>query len=204
MACLEPFQQDLEQIDLPWADSPLITPPLLIHTITTRAAKIWPLDRWNRVLEWCNSQGHQVGLLGAPPKRQHSDYHAGDGEEKLREWHPTTLIDMRGQTNLIQLAGACKKAMAVVSVDAGPLHVAAAVGTPTLAVVGNDQNSIGASPIRLWQPRIPMVERTVTVATCTLCSDNLIRNDGCIAEEHLCMQGIRADEVIYWLKKRLG
>ena len=31
------------------------------------------------------------------------------------------------------------------SVDAGPLHVAAGVGTPTVAVVGNDAEAVGAS-----------------------------------------------------------
>ena len=49
----------------------------------------------------------------------------------------------------------------MISVDAGPMHVAAAVGTPTLAVVGNDAVGIGASPIRLWKPRNKVVERTV-------------------------------------------
>ena len=102
------------------------------------------------------------------------------------------------------LAGACKLATAVVSVDAGPMHVAAAVGTPTLAVVGNDKEAVGASPIRLWQPRSPVLERTVSTTACTLCSDNRFKNDGCIAEEHLCMQGVGADQVIYWLEKRLG
>ena len=94
-----------------------------------------------------------VGLVGAPPDRQRLDYHAGDGEEQLLTDYPETLIDLRGRTNLIQLAGACRKARAVVSVDAGPMHVAAGVGTPTLAVVGNDAEAVGASPIRLWLPR---------------------------------------------------
>ena len=44
-------------------------------------------------------------------------------------------------------------ANAVISVDAGPLHIAAAMGTPTLAVVGNGNNGVSASPIRLWMPR---------------------------------------------------
>ena len=46
----------------------------------------------------------------------------------------------------MQLAGACRQAKAVVSVDAGPLHIAAAVGTPTYAIVGNDVNGTGSQP----------------------------------------------------------
>ena len=69
----------------------------------------------------------------------------------------TQLIDLRGRTSLSQLAGACQKTRAVLSVDAGPLHIAAAVGTPTLAIVGNDAEGVGASPIRLWMPRCEML-----------------------------------------------
>ena len=203
MAYLEPTQKDLEYINLPWIDPPFITPPILIHTTTTRSAKIWPIDQWKHVLDWCFSQGHQVGLVGAPPKKQQDEYHAGDGEEQLLAEFPNTVIDLRGKTNLIQLAGACKKARAVVSVDAGPMHVAAAVGTPTLAVVGNDEEAVGASPIRLWQPRSPVLERTVSNTTCRLCSDNRFKNDDCIAEEHLCMLGVSANQAIEWLKKSL-
>ena len=41
------------------------------------------------------------------------------------------------KTSLIELAGACERADAVISVDSGPLHIAAAVNTNVLAVVGN-------------------------------------------------------------------
>ena len=76
---------------------------------------------------------------------------SGDGEDWLLQ--VTQLQDLRGRTSLIELAGACQQARAVVSVDAGPLHIAAAMGVPTLAVVGNDVDGHGASPIRLWMPR---------------------------------------------------
>ena len=112
------------------------------------------------MLRWCASHSITVGLVGAPPARQRLDYHAGDCEEQLLTDHRGTLVDLRGRTTLIQLAGACRKARAVVSVDAGPMHVAAGVGTPTLAVVGNDAEAIG-SPIRLWLPRSSNLNRTV-------------------------------------------
>lgn len=204
MAYLEPNAKDLAAIELPWQDPEFPVPELLIHATTTRAAKIWPFERWHAVLAWCAAQGIRVGLVGAPPARQRQDYHAGWGEEQLLATHPHTLIDLRGQTNLIQLAGACRLAKAVVSVDAGPMHVAAAVGTPTLAIVGNDADAVGASPIRLWQPRTPVLQRTISSETCRLCDDNRFRNDGCIASEHHCMLGVEADQVTQWLQKVLA
>ena len=94
-------------------------------------------------------------------------------------------------------------AKAVVSVDAGPLHVAAGVGTKTLAVVGNNADSVGASPIRLWLPRSFNITRTISDSTCSLCSDNRFRNDGCLADTHLCMEGVDAEQVISWLEAAL-
>ena len=204
VAFLEPNSDDLCDLALPWEEAPFEVPSLLIHATTTRAAKIWPFQAWDRVLRWCAIHSIKVGLVGAPPARQRLDYHAGDGEEQLLSDHPGTLIDLRGRTNLIQLAGACRRARAVVSVDAGPLHVAAGVGTPTLAVVGNDAEAVGASPIRLWLPRSLSLERTISSANCSLCSENRFRNDGCLAETHHCMEGVDAQQVIRWLEVTLG
>ena len=67
---------------------------------------------------------------------------------------------------MIELAGASRLAKAVISVMRAA-HIAAAVGTPTLAVVGNDADDVGASPLRLWQPRCSNVSRTVSTISCT-------------------------------------
>ena len=188
MAFLDPNADDLGALALPWEDPIFEVPDLLIHATTTRAAKIWPFEAWDSVLRWCASQSVTVGLVGAPPARQRLDYHAGDGEDQLLTNNQGVLTDLRGRTNLIQLAGACRRARAVVSVDAGPLHVAAGVGTPTLAVVGNDSAAVGASPIRLWLPR-SSIWREPSAVSCSLCSDNRFRNDDCLADNHVCMEG---------------
>ena len=97
---------------------------------------MWPFRYWRSVLDEVRCRGWSVGLVGSPPAAQRDSYNAGEDEDALID--STDLIDLRGKTSLIQLAGACQKARAVVSVDAGPLHIAAAVGTPTLGIVGND------------------------------------------------------------------
>jgi ADP-heptose:LPS heptosyltransferase len=89
----------------------------------------------------------------------------------------------------------------VISVDAGPLHIAAAVGTPTLAVVGNDAEGVGASPIRLWLPRCGNVSRTQAATTCS--ADNRFRNDACLVEGHPCMASVAPEQVITWLDRQM-
>jgi heptosyltransferase-3 len=208
LAWLEPTEQELQQIKLPWVEPPFAVPQVLIHCTTTRAAKIWPFERWAAVLRWCAGRGIQVGLVGAPPARQAAEYNAGAGEDQLlaefSEAAGGPLVDLRGQTSLIELAGACRTARAVVSVDAGPLHIAAAVGTPVLAVVGNDSAEVGASPVRLWLPRAPQLQRTVSTKSCDGCEARRYRNDACAAERHHCMEGVGPHQVIDWFETHLA
>lgn len=205
MAYLDPTPEELEQIKLPWAQPNFEVPPLLIHCTTTRAAKIWPFSHWREVLSWCTAQGVRVGLTGAPPKNQADEYHSQGGEEVLLnefgEANKGILTDLRGRTSLIELAGACRTAKAMVSVDAGPLHIAAALQLPTLAVVGNDRDGVGASPIRLWMPRAQQVARTISTATCPECTKARFSNNKCLTNNHYCMEGVEPKQVTTWLGK---
>ncbi|MFL0723960.1 MAG: glycosyltransferase family 9 protein [Prochlorococcus sp.] len=192
---------DPVEMDLPFCEPAFTVPELLIHCTTARAAKVWPFHYWADVIRAVTERGWRVGLVGSPPKAQRETYNAGDGEQWLLQ--NTDLIDLRGKTTLIELAGAARQARAVVSVDAGPLHIAAAMGTPTLAVVGNDAEGVGASPIRLWLPRSVNCERTVSTHSCNRCALNHFRNDDCLVEGHLCMAGVTPDQALNWLEPLL-
>ena len=193
---------DPTAITLPARAPAFSVPDLLIHCTTARSAKVWSFEAWREVITSAAEMGCSIGLLGSPPAAQRDIYNAGEGEESLLR--STDLIDLRGKTTLIELAGACREARAVISVDAGPLHIAAAVGTPTLAVVGNDVDGVGASPIRLWQPRCSNVERTVSNHQCSVCADHRFGNDDCLVEGHPCMQGVSAQAVMDWLNRVLS
>ena len=149
------------------------------------------------MVEYACLKGLTIGLVGSPPKSQREAYNSGDSEEELLS--TTSLIDLRGKTTLMQLAGASLLAKGVISVDAGPLHIAAAVGTPTLAVVGNDKDDIGASPIRLWMPRCANVSRTISNETCYECSNNRFKNDNCLVKNHPCMNSVEPKQVLNWI-----
>ena len=199
--CFVADQVDVTDITLPFEAPPFEVPDVLIHCTTARGAKIWQFSSWKSVVDALECQGFTVGLVGSPPSAQREEYNSGDAEDWLLK--ETALIDLRGRTSLIQLAGACQLAKAVISVDAGPLHIAAAVNTPTLAVVGNDVSGIGASPIRLWLPRSSNLQRTVSDHTCSECANRRFRNDDCVIEGHPCMQGIGPKQVIDWLNQVL-
>jgi ADP-heptose:LPS heptosyltransferase len=199
MVFLNPSADDLALIDLPWEEPGFDVPEILIHCTTARSAKIWPFDNWREVLAFCQTEQIKVGLIGASPQIQASEYHSQGGEDSLIKNFPSILTDLRGKTNLIQLAGACKLARGTISVDAGPMHVSAGVGSKTLAIVGNDKHGDGVSPIRLWLPRTKFCERTISDYSTTSFADNNYSNDNLkIAKK--CMNGVPPSQIIDWIK----
>jgi ADP-heptose:LPS heptosyltransferase len=177
-------------------------PDVLIHANATRSAKLWPTDRWVQVLDGCAARGLSVGLVGVPPKPGEEDAVGYRIEADLVP-HPG-LEDLRGRTSPIQLAGAMQRARACISVDSGPLHVAAGVGCPTVAIFGNDGEAAGASPLLLWMPRGPHVRRTVSERHCGECLSRRFRNDDCVLDEHACMLGVSSDQVLALLDDALA
>lgn len=194
-------ETDYFAISLESTEPPFPVPDILIHANATRDAKLFPVASWIPVLDWCRKQGLSVGLVGVMPRPGQEETAGFPLEAALAE-HPA-VTDLRGQTSPIELAGALKAARACVTVDSGPLHVAAAVGCPTVAIFGNDAGGVGASPLDLWLPRVGNVTRTVTERHCALCLENRFRNDACLLPTHECMLGVTPEAVIGLLEAAL-
>ncbi len=201
LARLEDAHTDPFATEVPVAPPPFAVPDVLLHITTTRGAKLWPIARWAEVARWCAARGLTVGLLGSPAEVERRLYNAGDDEDWLLAHAP--LTDLRGETRLTELAGAFAQARAAVCVDAGPLHIAAAVGCPTVAVFGVDADGDGASPLRLWAPRRPNVQVALTETKCRVCVENHFRNPDCLVDGHPCMTGLSVARVLAALERAL-
>ncbi len=78
--------------------------------------------------------GHRLVVTGAPDPRERALV-----AEILARVSPSTLaaiVDLSGQLTLPELAALTARARAFVGVDSAPMHMAAAMGTPTLALFG--------------------------------------------------------------------
>lgn len=177
-------------------------PDVLLHMTATRRAKQWLPDYWGALIGWCAGRGLSVGVIGSLPQVERARYHAAGWEEDLLR--TTALRDLRGATRLTELAGAFRSARAAVVVDAGPMHIAAAVGCPTVCIFGNDADGAGASPINLWAPRCPNAYIVRTPAKCPLCVEHRFKNEACLVDGHPCMRELRPDLVIAALEQALG
>lgn len=194
-------ETDFYQLELPSQPPNFPVPDVLISVTATRPAKMWSVDYWKQVIQWCEAQSLTIGLVGNSPKIQQTLYYGGRVEEELLS--QTSLMDLRGKTSLVELAGAFRQARACIAVDSGPLHIAAAVGCPTVAIFGNDADGNGASPMRLWAPRQPHVKIALSDFKCTVCEDHGFKNKSCLVENHPCMTHLSPETVIKHLSKVL-
>lgn len=92
-------------------------------------SKNWPPQHFAALIDRVHDAGAaRCVLLGAPDDRPTAD--------AIREQCHTDPVDLIGRTDLRHLVALIAGAAAVVSCDSGPLHVAAALRRPTVAIFG--------------------------------------------------------------------
>lgn len=102
-----------------------------LHAGGGRAVKQWPPDRFGAVVgRLAIETGAAVVLTGAPGDRAMVDA----ARSAMPEGVP--VIDLVGDADLVALAAWLARCTIVVTGDTGPMHLAAAVGTPVAAVFG--------------------------------------------------------------------
>jgi heptosyltransferase-2 len=92
-------------------------------------AKRWPSSYYGQIATQLHESGYQTWLLGS----------ANDSEAAVTVMRATRapLVDLCGKTRLEDAVDLLGLASAAVTNDSGLMHVAAAVGTPLLAVYGS-------------------------------------------------------------------
>jgi len=96
--------------------------------------KCWPAASTAALFDRIVADGHRLVVTGAPDPRERALVDA-----ILSAIAPATrsrLVDLTGQLTLPELAAISMHASAFVGVDSAPMHIAAAMGTPTLALFG--------------------------------------------------------------------
>ncbi|MCM8748335.1 glycosyltransferase family 9 protein [Thermomicrobiaceae bacterium CFH 74404] len=106
-------------------------PYAVIHPGAGAPVKRWPATRWIAVGRQLVAGGLQVVLTGGPDERELV--------EAIRQGIVEGAVSLAARTTLPVLAEVLRGARLVIGPDAGPLHLAVAVGTPTLHLFGPSQ-----------------------------------------------------------------
>ncbi|MCK5639993.1 MAG: glycosyltransferase family 9 protein [Gammaproteobacteria bacterium] len=102
---------------------------LVISPCSSMSYRNWTAEGYARVADYAiENHGMRVVLTGGP-----SEIERQIGDEISHFMHKPAL-NLIGQTNLKQLLAILAKATAVLSPDAGPAHLATAVGTPVIGL----------------------------------------------------------------------
>ena len=103
-------------------------PFVAINPVAKWPTKLWAAERFRELAEGLLRKGFQVVFTGSKEDRPHIDEMAGTLSPSIRR--------LDGRTTLKVLAAVYRSASVVVSTDTGPMHLAAAVRTPVVALFG--------------------------------------------------------------------
>jgi heptosyltransferase-2 len=148
------------------------------------SAKRWPAERFAAVADaLAESQRARVLLIGSAKERDVMEAVAG----RMRR----PPIRLGGRTDLATLAGVLKRTRLLLSNDTGAMHVAAAVGTPVLAVFGpTDADATG-----------PLGPDSRVIRQPVPCSPCLLRE---CPIDHRCMVGVGIEQVLHAAEELLA
>jgi len=145
---------------------------VMIHPWTSDPIKQWPLQRFVELAGRVISElGFKVAIVGGKENAEESKRRfssLGEG-----------LIDLTGKTTLEELAALLGVCRILVTADSGPMHLAACMNTPVIALFSN---AIAGKSSRRWGPW----------------------GDGHTVIEKRTLKEITTEEVLFKLKERLS
>lgn len=109
---------------------PGVAPRVVIVPASRWKTKNWPRENFVTVADDLLQRGATVVLVGGGAERA-----ACDAIAKALGVRPN-LKNLAGRTSLVELGGLLSHAQLVLTVDSGPMHMAAALGVPVLALFG--------------------------------------------------------------------
>lgn len=159
-----------------------------VHPASRWFFKCWPVEHMAALVARLQAAGHTVVLTAAP----------SNDEKKMLEAIQALLakpaFSLSGQLSLKELAALTQAAKLFIGVDSAPMHIAAAVGTPTVALFGPS----GDKQWGPWSANSRVVASTVH--PCRPCG-----HDGCGGSKVSdCLTTIAVDDVMAAAQEFLG
>jgi ADP-heptose:LPS heptosyltransferase len=142
--------------------------------------KRWPLDRFREVIEkLVNETPHLCVVLGGPADTFCRDLCA--------EFPQTRVVNAQGKLSLLESAALLERCGLAIANDTGLMHVADALGVPSVLLFGPTSAELGCLP---FHPATRVVEQAMW---CRPCSKN--GQAPCIRKERYCLTRITTANV---------
>jgi ADP-heptose:LPS heptosyltransferase len=142
-------------------NSPIVT----VHIGAGRPQKLWNISGFVEVVHWLFQNGCQVIFIGAPDEARRA-------EDVIRRLtHP--VLNLLGKISFGELLALLKLSTAYLGNDSGPMHMAAAMGVPGVAMFSYAKESE-------WRPRSDDFETLRGQAICEVCIKKKCLDPVCI------------------------
>jgi lipopolysaccharide heptosyltransferase II len=160
-----------------------VRPMVGVHASGGRESKQWHLDRFAGVARRLAAElGATIVLTGSEADRPMVD-------EVRRAMGSTRVIDAAGALDLPSLAALLGRLDVLVTGDTGPMHLAAAMGTPVVAL-------FGPSHVERYGPLAPRQRILRVDLPCSPCGRVRLPPERCRGHVPDCMDGIRTEAVL--------
>jgi len=148
-------------------------------------SKHWPPEYLGQLLQRMHAAGMPPAvLLGAPDDRAFA--------ERVLAACASPVVNLVGRTSLRELAAAIAQSELVVCHDSGPMHIAAALDKPLVAVFG-PTNPVRTGP---YSPRARVVSVPLSCAPCY--------ERECPLKHHNCMRQLPVEQVFAEVRETLA
>lgn len=172
--------------------APTVNHPLIAVSVGTKVqSKDWGRDNWRALLNRLAAlyPDHALALCGAAEESEASEFTA----EGWRENSPSPIVNLCGVLTPRESAAVLAKARVFVGHDSGPMHLAAAVQTPCVAIFA------ARNKPRVWFPYGKQHRVLYHQTDCWGCG-----LETCIVERKKCLTSITVDEVVTEVRALLG
>lgn len=178
-----PARESLQQ-RLPWLGQ---DPCVVISPYSAWGTKVWPRERYEDLASRILQAGLRVVVVGGAAEAQKDPF-------ALRHERLSNLV---GATSIAELSVVVAASKLLISNDSGPVHVAAAFDTPTVAFFGPTVRRWGFFPLSSHQAVLERPE-----LSCRPCG--LHGPQVCPLGHHRCMTEITVDQAWAQVRSLLG
>lgn len=144
------------------------------------STKCWPKESYTQLCRLFSNENNLVVLIGGLDDKKLGD--------EITNAAGTSVVNVAGRLTLRQSAELLRRCRVLVTNDSAPMHLAAAVGTPAVAIFGPTIPEFGFYPYR---SNSRVVEKTMSCRPC-----GIHGGKKCPIGTHECMIGISPNEVM--------
>lgn len=147
--------------------------------------KRWPLHHWTALVQRLVEAGNDIVVVGGTKEREVA--------ASMESAALGRAVSAAGRFDLAGTGALLKRARALIAGDTGVMHMATAVGTPVVTMLGPTVQAFGFYP---YHAKATVVERPLL---CRPCSAN--GGPACPLKHHRCMQDLQPDMILDALRK---